>query len=238
MNFFSRKWNNKPLPNSLLSYKCLRTSWSQFAEDLLLAEILSHVSTAGFYVDIGCFHPVIYSNTYLFYRRGWSGICVDPSPTTAQEWRKQRPRDIMVTAGVGPTKASMLYFHFEDQPACNCLVRKEERTQAESIRKPDRVSEIDVLPLAALLEQHVTIGRQIDLMSIDCEGLDFEVLKSNDFDRFRPRVLVVEDHDLSSTTDITRFMTSIGMRPVAQALISKIFVDDSVQFPWSSALPR
>jgi len=232
MNFLSRKWNNKPLPDSILSYKYLRTSWSQFAEDLLLAEILRDALSPGFYVDVGCYHPIIYSNTYLFYRRGWSGVCVDPSPVTATEWGNHRPRDIMVTAGVNSKESSMYYFQFDDNSPCNRLVSEEERPQLESTLKPDRLSKINVLPLAQLLQQNVPAGKRIDLMSIDCEGLDLEVLKSNDFDRFRPRALVVEDHDLSSETEIGVFMKSVGMRFVAQALISKIFVDDSVQLPW------
>lgn len=233
MNYLSRKWNNKPLPDSILSYKCLRTSWSQFAEDLLLAEILQDIPSPGFYVDVGCYHPIVYSNTYLFYRRGWSGICIDPSPVSAKEWKTRRPRDIMVTAGVNSKESTMYYFQFDHSPPCNRLVSEEECSHLKSTLKPDQLSKIDVGPLAKLLHQNVPPGKRIDLMSINCEGLDLEVLKSNDFDRFRPRALVVEDHDFSSDTKISSFMKSIGMRQVAQALISKIFVDDSVKLSWT-----
>ena len=34
---------------------------------------------SGFYVDIGAHHPKRFSNTYFFYKRGWSGITVEPN---------------------------------------------------------------------------------------------------------------------------------------------------------------
>src|SRR5271163_3018688 len=96
-----KKWNLRPFPNSLQSLRSTRPSWSQFGEDLIVSNIVGLERTDGFYVDVGCFHPVRYSNSYVFYRRGWRGLCIDPSPICSRFWKLERPRDIVVNEAVG-----------------------------------------------------------------------------------------------------------------------------------------
>ena len=55
----------------------------------------------GFYVDIGAYHPKLFSNTYLFYKKGWRGICVDPNPKMGEIFAKARPRDVFLNCWVG-----------------------------------------------------------------------------------------------------------------------------------------
>ncbi|MFT5138435.1 MAG: hypothetical protein ACI9H8_001006 [Lysobacterales bacterium] len=38
-------------------------------------------------------------------------------------------------------------------------------------------------------------NKQIDFLSVDAEGHDLEVLKSLDFDRYKPRLVAVESHE-------------------------------------------
>jgi FkbM family methyltransferase len=225
MNSFLTKWNRRPFPCSWSELKNVRTSWSQFAEDLIATQLLGYEKTDGFYVDVGCFDPVTYSNTFMFYRRGWSGVCIDPNPKTAAAWRNVRPRDTMVTAAISQRAGEALYAEFDSFPACNRVLPG---ARPERIRdldpKPDRVSSIPVNPLGEILRNHVPAGNRVNLMSIDCEGLDLEVLQSNDFKTFTPEVLIIEDHDLSPNSAIAQFASTVGLRFVAQALISKIFV--------------
>jgi FkbM family methyltransferase len=227
-----RKWNLRPFPDSITSLRAVRPSWSQFGEDLLVSNIVGLERTNGFYVDVGCFHPIRYSNSYVFYRRGWRGLCIDPSPVSSRFWKQYRPRDIVVNEAVGPAGANAKYLEFHERPQYNRLTFGEEIPPIEGGFVPDRVSPVTVRPLAEILESHLPENTVIDLLSIDCEGMDLEVLASNDFSRFRPRVMVVEDHDLSTQTTLTAFADSIGMKLVAQALVSKIFVDPSVELPF------
>jgi len=48
-------------------------SYSQKGEDIILRRILGE-KEVGFYIDIGAHHPKRFSNTYLFYKKGWRGI--------------------------------------------------------------------------------------------------------------------------------------------------------------------
>ena len=83
-------------------------------------------------------------------------------------------------------------------------------------------SEIPVatLPLAEILERHLPPGQAIDFMNVDVEGHDFEVLESNDWKRFRPRIVVVEDEGLDPReSQIVRMMNGHGYELCAQNVI-------------------
>lgn len=71
---------HRPFPNSFEEFKHAMISYSQFGEDLLAQEILGYERCDIFYIDIGAFHPISKSNTYIFYKRGSRGMCVEPNP--------------------------------------------------------------------------------------------------------------------------------------------------------------
>jgi len=72
----------------------------------------------GFYVDVGVHHPMRFSNTFLFYKRGWSGANTDATPGSMKPFRKWRPRDINIEAAIGKERTTMNFFEFAD-PAMN-----------------------------------------------------------------------------------------------------------------------
>jgi len=169
-----------------------RLSYAQEGEDLLLARILEKIGLAsGFYVDIGAHHPALFSNTYYFYRRGWRGINVDALPGTKKLFQRMRPRDITIECGVGAKAEVLRYFSF-NVPALNTF--SEQEAQRKN-RPPYRIIDtlqIPVRPLKDILDEQLPRGTQIGFMTIDVEGLDHEVIASNDWVRYRPRVLLVE----------------------------------------------
>ncbi len=168
------------------------THYSQFGEDVVLSQLLR--APEGFYVDVGANHPTRYSNTYLLYKRGWHGLNIDPNQDAIQTFKRERPRDMSVALGIAKTEGTALLYRYAD-PAFNTF----SRTSAKELEKKTWLSplpsiKVSVLPLASALSQHLPQGTTIDLLSVDVEGLDLEVLESNDWTRFSPRVIAVEDH--------------------------------------------
>src|SRR5437879_2682243 len=97
--------------------------FGQEGEDLILDRLMGG-RTKGFYVDIGAHHPIRFSNTYLFSKRGWHGINVDAEPGSMALFRKMRPRDINIESGVGERAGTMLFYRF-NEPALNTFDEKE-----------------------------------------------------------------------------------------------------------------
>jgi FkbM family methyltransferase len=187
-----------------------RLSYSQEGEDLVLARIFENLNvTTGFFVDIGAHHPTRFSNTYYFYRRGWRGINVDALPGTKKLFNQKRPRDITIECGVGAENGVLTYFLF-NEPALNTF------SESEANKKnvpPYRIVEslqIPVVTLKQMLDENLPHAERIDFMTIDAEGFDHEVISSNDWTRYRPRVVLVELLNAS--------IENLGSHPTAQLL--------------------
>lgn len=158
-------------------------TYAQFGEDVVLLKLFKDKKN-GRYVDVGAHHPYRYSNTYLLYRQGWHGVNIDPNPHTIELFNKARPGDKNICVGVG-RKGMFTYYRFSD-PAVNTFKREEaEKWKRKSFLKFLGTSEIEVKPLADLVEE------PFDLLSIDAEGMDTEVLQSYDW-KYHPRVVVIE----------------------------------------------
>ncbi len=170
-------------------------SFSQFGEDVVVQSLLRKVHK-GFYVDVGAFHPIQYSNTYLLYRHGWKGIAVDPSVRAEKLFKVFRPRDRFHTVGVGEREETVTYTEFDD-PAYNTAHAEQALQWERAGRKIVKKENIQIMPLHSILAQENVTA--IDLLSIDVEGSDAEVLRSHDWG-IPTRVVVIEDHSFDVTT--------------------------------------
>lgn len=168
-----------------------RRSWSQEGEDILLSRLFEG-KEQGFYVDVGAHHPRRFSNTQYFYRRGWRGINIEPNPEAAKAFRIERPGDINLQTAISDMPGKLTYYVF-DEPALNTFdaVLAQSRLKETSYRLL-RETEIPVVRLDALLDLHLPAGTSIDFMSIDVEGLDLQVLHSNNWVKYRPQCVLVE----------------------------------------------
>lgn len=166
-------------------------SYSQEGEDVLLDRLLA-TQEKGFYVDVGAHHPKRFSNSHYFYMRGWRGINIEPNPAIHDLFRKMRSRDVNLQLGISDLPGELLYYEFDD-PALNTfdeqLMRDRESNTSYRVIATRRIK---VAPLASVLEMNLNPGQPIDFLSVDVEGLDLNVLRSNDWKRFRPRCVVSE----------------------------------------------
>jgi FkbM family methyltransferase len=166
-------------------------SYSQEGEDILLRKLFDG-QTNGFYVDVGAHHPFRYSNTQYFYEKGWRGINIDATPGSLLPFSRVRHRDINIEALVGNDDAEVTYHLFED-PALNTSSKElaqavEDAGQSREIKQ----LRLETHRLATILDRHLPSAVKIDFLTVDVEGGELEVLKSNDWDRYRPTVLLVE----------------------------------------------
>lgn len=169
-------------------------SFSQEGEDLILNRIFEKQKT-GFYVDVGAHHPFRFSNTALFCQRkgrGWVGINIDPLPGTKKLFDRHRPRDINLEIGVASCLGKLTYYMF-NEPALNTFSQSVANSRNKSPYKIIKTKDISVSPLSEILDKYLPSNQLIDFMTIDTEGFDFEVLKSNLWEKYSPRIVVIEE---------------------------------------------
>ena len=203
----------------VLGYDSYAPSFSSAGEDMILRHLLGSDKMSGFYVDVGAFHPTLFSNTYFFYLNGWQGINVEARPGSKQLFDRVRPRDINLEVGVSRERGSMTYYFIAEDSPMNSF-SPEFLKQIEMLEHVRSEIPVPTLPLAELLDQHLPKNQIIDFMNVDVEGHDYEVLESNDWKRFRPKVIVVEDEQLvASESRIVRMLQSNGYELCAQNVI-------------------
>lgn len=209
-------------------------AYAQDGEDMVLRRLFER-QASGFYVDVGAHHPYRFSNTCYFYRRGWTGLNIDPNPDAIQAFRRDRPSDINVCVGVAEKRGDLL-FHLFDEPALNTFDADlaADRAKLPGYRLVDTRS-VPVRRLDDLLAEYLPGDQVIDFLSIDVEGMDLSVLRSNDWSRFRPRILLVEAHERTVSAiendPINRFIIAAGYQLIAKTLNTLIYEDGSKLSP-------
>ena len=207
--------------------KYWRRSYSQEGEDMILRRYFES-QQKGFFVDIGAHHPKRFSNTYAFYKMGWHGLNVDAMPGSMVAFNKQRKKDINIEAAISNETAEMTYYIFRD-PALNSF-SKELADYRESLGIGcDVISSVTITTkkLEEILDAYLPVNQVIDFMSIDVEGLDLQVLKSNNWDKYCPRIILSEILT-SSLNDlindpITIFLASKGYHMYGKCINTVIY---------------
>ncbi len=204
--------------------------FGQSAEDAILLRLFKG-KTEGFYVDVGAFHPRKYSNTYVLHRFfRWSGINIDASAEAIGLFEQERPDDINVHTAVGKGTNEVTYWKFR-HPARNTI--SDDNVQRQLRRNDTRVigkETVHTRPLADVLAEHVAEDTVIDLLNIDVEGVDFEALVSNDWGRYRPRVITIEDYAVKTvgleSSEIHRFLSEKGYKFSSHAFDTSIYTEE------------
>jgi FkbM family methyltransferase len=204
-------------------------TYSQTGEDMILRHLYLGQET-GFYVDVGAHHPRRFSNTHYFHRRGWRGINIDAMPGSMNAFRRERPRDINLELGVGEREGAMT-FHVFQEGALNTFDAELAAQRARNGTRVLREIAVPVRPLAAILREHLPANTRIDFLTVDVEGLDLEVLRSNDWETHRPRCVVAEAEDLDldapAESALCGFMRERGYRLYAKTIASVFFLEGS-----------
>ncbi len=186
------------------------SSFSQHGEDVTLDKLLSF-SRSGFYVDVGAADPIRFSNSYRFYKKGWSGILVEPNPGRIDRLKTIRPRDTVLNIGVSTTNGGLPFFFF-DPPNVSTFSDRGKEVNVSNGYRYVKTEIIQTISLREILDQNYRdeLGR-IDFLSVDTEGFDMDVLRSNDWSKYRPRYVLVESI-VGDSRDVGRAEISGFMR--------------------------
>ena len=204
-----------------LIYKRYPISFAKSGDDIQLHKLIKS-NSPGAYVDIGCWHPIKASNTYFFYLRGWKGICIDPNPELESIFKKYRKNDVFVNAAISDIEKKLNYYSlkqpYDSMNTVNIDFIKHDNLDDEI----KSILEIPSLSLKRVLDQNLLKADRLDFFDIDVEGFDIEVLKSNDWKKYRPKIIMIESR-LNVKEDITSgivtYLNIQGYRFIGKTII-------------------
>lgn len=211
-----------------LKYK--KNSYSQCGEDLIVEFILNAMKVKDIrYLDIGAHHPYYLSNTALFYEKGAIGVCVEPDPELFKEIKKYRKRDICLNVGVGLNGHREASFFIMSAPTLNTFSEEDAMKYEKGSHNILKKIKLPLLSINEVIQDNFDLCP--NFISLDVEGLDFEILKTFDFSKYRPEVFCIEtltyteNNSEEKIEKINEFMISNDYFVFADTYINTIFVD-------------
>ena len=165
-----------------------KKSYALDGEDIAIKKYFK-TENAGFFVDVGCYHPIQYNNTMLLYKKGWNGINIDISEFSIKLFNFCRPRDLNLNLAIS-NKNAIIEFYYQKKISLLSTIKKD---QSDLVHQ-GKVMKKKILSqkLTKVLDNTKYKNKKIDFLNIDTEGADLDVLESLDFARYSPRLVCVE----------------------------------------------
>jgi FkbM family methyltransferase len=213
------------------------TSYSLNFEDVILHRLFPGTEN-GFYVDVGAGHPRFENDTFSLYQRGWRGINIEPNHGFHGALMEERPRDTNIQAVLSDSFGDVFtYYELDGSGLSTCDAEQAAAYQAIGLDVVLR--EVSTTTLSSILTEAGVI--HINILKVDVEGFEEKVLVGNDWERFRPDVVLVEatypENPVRRPTNILSFMEQRGYRHVHFDGLNDFYLDCEFEAPEGLNLP-
>lgn len=205
-------------------------TYAQHGEDMFLLDLFWQIGIKKpSFLDIGAHHPVFISNTALMYLHGGRGISVEANPNLIAAFHEVRPEDINLNVGVAPQPGILPFYMFDEGSGRNTFSLDEaaifmKESPQHSIQKSIN---IEMKTITDIVQTYAG-GVYPDFLSMDIEGLDYDVLVSADFSISKPKVICTEvrKEDEQPTKDL---LAARGYFPLCRMISNLIFVQNEYE---------
>jgi FkbM family methyltransferase len=168
----------------------------------------------GFYVDVGCYHPIHRNNTYLLHKQNWNGINIDTSEFSIDLFNFIRPKDLNYNCAISNKNEIIKLFYQKKLSQLSTT----EIDQAKIVFQGDiKETEIQAFTLDEILNRDKYKNFKIDFLDIDVEGADLKVLEGLSFEIYKPELVCVEIHE----------------KEIKQSVIYNFLINKDYELIWS-----
>jgi len=168
-----------------------KKTYAMYGEDLKVIDFFKR-KKKGFYVDIGCYHPIEGNNTYLLFKKGWNGINADVNSLSIELFKKARKNDYNTNVAVSNQKKRLkIYF----RKKINMLNTSDQKLAKIHFRNGFQSKFVQSNSLNTIIKASRFRKKKIDFLNIDVEGSELSVLKSLDFKKYKPKLICIEIHN-------------------------------------------
>jgi FkbM family methyltransferase len=207
-----------------------KKSWSQSGEDIIIEYLFGlRKIDKPTCIDIGAYDPVFANNTYKFFLKGSKIVNIDANPSAIESFIKHRSSDINLNIGIGASEGEF-DFYIMDDPALNTFSELEKINLEKSGHQLKEVKKIKMLTINQIAHKYFH-DTALDLLSVDAEGVDFDIIKSLDFAKYQPKVICIEsinytpDGTGTKRHDLCRYIEDAGYYEYANTNINSIFIN-------------
>ena len=208
----------------------MKESYSQYNQDIILNEKIFKNRENGFFIDIGAYDGICYSNTLYFEKNfDWSGICIEANPTIFKELENNR-NCTCINKGIWKENKTMEFWEmtggqsmlggFVDSYDERHIQRIE--TELKQYNQTKKVIEVECVSLMNLMEDYDC--SVIDFLSIDVEGSEEIILKSIDYEKVDIKIIACENN--YNSNELINFYQNINFTHLGKIHVDDIFVNN------------
>jgi FkbM family methyltransferase len=204
--------------------------YSQYKQDKFLNEVIFGNKINGFFIDIGAHDGVTINNTYFFEEyKYWKGICVEPNPNVYNKLvanRKARTLNVCIGDENKTVKFTQISGYSEMLSGMTDKYDERHRQRINELlmQKGDQKIEIEV-DMIKLDSIESLKNQEIDFISIDTEGNEFDIVKSLNFKLLKVKALVVENN--YKEEKIKNYLAFLGYKLVWKLGTDEVFVHEN-----------
>jgi FkbM family methyltransferase len=191
-------------------------SASQLGQDLWVLEKTGY-KRGGYFVEFGATDGVLLSNTWLLEREfGWQGICAEPNPKLFAQLKRNR-QCTLSDQYIGRETGNVVEFILADAYGASREFAGEDmhKTKRDAYLAAGHVARFTSISLDEFLREHQA-PRDIDYISIDTEGSEYDLLSSFPFHEWNIRLLTVEHNFSDQRQKIRTLLEGYGYRCTEQ----------------------
>jgi len=192
-------------------YFIKKKTYSQFGEDVILDQYFNNF--IGRYVDVGCYHPIKYSNTALLHKKGWTGINIDLNKTSIDLFNACRKNDLNIHACLSDKTEIVEIYLDSEFSALNSMYPKNLKKFGLKKYKKFKIQ-------TKIFSQ--IVKNNFDFLNIDCEGNDLKILKTIDLKKYTPKIIIIEVSN-ENKKKIYSYLNSHGYKLYITKSLSHIF---------------
>jgi FkbM family methyltransferase len=218
----------------------IASTYSFEGQDSILQSIFRNQQSPGFYVDIGCNHPIVENNTYGLYCSGWSGICIDMNGMFKSDYAELRPRDRFIETAIAQDNRTVTSFINSDSRLSTCLREVAQHYSSHPSHCFKSVNErlISCRTLAQICNE--AMPNIWHVLAVDVEGYEMQVLSTLGECAILPICIVVEIKNLSllkglSCNSTVSFLHKLGYAPIAKTPLDTFFINCAQLPEWVPA---
>ena len=185
--------------NLYIRHKCFlkRLQYSQWGEDLIINNFFKN-RTSGIYLDVGSFHPLVFSNTCLLYQRGWTGINIDINQTSIDLFNIARPKDKNICTTIDSNKKEFKMYYDSAFSSVNTLDKDFYENSKNVYFKNSKTTKIKSKTIEEIIDDK-NMYKIIDFINIDVEGFDYKILKQINLKKFEVKLISIETHNVDGS---------------------------------------
>ncbi|MDC3054089.1 FkbM family methyltransferase [bacterium] len=173
--------------------KRIKKYYSQYGEDREISKFFKK-KPKGHYCDIGCFHPIKYSNTFYLFKRGWQGINVDVNQTSIDLFNIARPNDKNICAAISDVSSEVNFFEDDILGPVNTIDNNMYNQSKGIFFKKGIIKKIKTSKIFDIISENI-LYKKTDFLNIDAEGSDYKIIRQIDLKKSNISLVAIETHD-------------------------------------------